>query len=207
MYGWALLNFFVPFLLVIGILAIGSWLDPGGNLDGPAAVVAWIYVAAVFIVVPVFADTVYYLSLKRRGDRARPPSVWTRIGGLLLGAGWLALAIAIAIPGYADYMPLAKVAEGVIIADSLKAPIAEFYEQNRRLPGPDEAKQFAFSEPMKYTASVGWDPARKAIVVTMANRFRGKRFEFPAEEKSGTLVWTCRTIDHERKYLPAACRG
>ena len=206
MYGWAVLNFFAPVLLFIGILVVGTSLSPGANLDAPAAAVAWIYLAMVFIAVPVFADSLYYRSLKRLGDRARPPSAWTGLGATVVGLVWIALVILITIPAYGDYTPRAKVSEGASIAGGLKTPIAEFYEQHRRLPGPTEATQFAYREPMKYTASVGWDAARKAIVVTMADRFRGKRFEIAAEEKSGALVWTCRTIDLERKYLPGACR-
>jgi Tfp pilus assembly protein PilE len=206
MYGLSLLNVLAPFLLLGAIVALASWLNLGGSPEERFAVSAWIYLAVTFILVPVFADSLYYRALRVRGDKARSPSSWTFTGALLLGILGVLLVIAVAVPAYSGYAPRAKVSEGVSIAASLRAPIAEFHAKHQRLPGPEEAKKFSYGEPMHYTALVAWDAARKAIVVTMADRFQGKRFEIAAEEKGGTLEWTCRTIDLEPKYLPASCR-
>jgi nitrogen regulatory protein PII-like uncharacterized protein len=84
--------------------------------------------------------------------------------------------------------------------------VTEFYQTEKRLPGVQEAEQFRHKEPMEHTASVAWDPARRAIVVTMGEPLDGKRFEIAAEEKQGALKWTCRSINLDPQRLPASCR-
>ena len=62
---------------------------------------------------------------------------------------------------------------------------------------------------MKYTQSIAYDAERRMIVVTMGDSnssIAGKRFAMHAREERGALEWACRTIDLDRKYLPATCR-
>ena len=44
------------------------------------------------------------------------------------------------------------------------------------------------------------------IVITLGNRFKGKRIAYHAVEKDGTIVWNCRAMDLEQQYLPPLCR-
>ena len=60
---------------------------------------------------------------------------------------------------------------------------------------------------LKRARSISYDPARRAIVVTMAAfPYEGKSFGFFAEDRDGAPGWTCRAIDIDTKYLPAGCR-
>lgn len=203
MYGWAAVNSVAPILLAIGIVVFREAL--------PMGLLALLYLAAVFIALPVFADSLYFRSLRRRAGEVLPPSTGTGVGGLALGAGWFAMVASIANSGYADYMPPAMASrEGLSIAGSIRPSIEAFYLQNRRLPGPDEAARFSFSGPaatrLQHTASVRWDAARKSIVVTLSEPFKGQRFEIAAQEQGGPLAWACRPIDLNPKYLPSTCR-
>jgi hypothetical protein len=207
--GWASGNFLLLFFGAFATVLMQSLV----------VFVAVLLVAFVFI--PLYANAIYYRSLKARLARAaadgeaaaaklpRPPSAWTFVAAVLssLLALFVPACVTVGPAAYADYGPRARVSEGVTIGASLKTPIAEFHAQEKRLPGAQEANKFRHAAEMKYATSVGWDPERKAIVVRMGERFEGKRFEFAAIEKGGTLEWVCRPIDLEPKYLPAACRN
>lgn len=204
MYGWAQLNFFGPILMLVPIMLVSLWIGPVGHLVAAAAI---IYLATVFVVLPVYADSIYLRHLKRerKDPAATRPSAWTALGAIALALAPL-VPVLVMVQEYEYRANRDKVAEGVSIAATLQSPIAAFYEKHKRLPDPQEAAQFRHSSPTKFTASVGWDATRKAVVATMGERFNGKRFEIAAEEKDGALVWTCRSIDLEPKYLSAACR-
>ena len=205
MYGWALLNLAAPVLLLLLLVFVVRWLVPADEgMDAVAAYAFVAYLVLVFLVLPVFADSLYLRGLLR-ARAPKPPSAWTALGTLLIVAlpGGLAYVAAAA---QIEYQQRARVTEGVAAAASLKAPIAEFYAERRRLPGPAEAAQFRYAEKLQHTAAVGWDPARRSIVATMGERFGGRSFEFAAQEKDGALEWTCRPIDLEPKLLPLSCR-
>ena len=208
MYDWAWVNFFAPVLMLVPLVPVSIWMGPEVNLATAAAIIATGYLATVFVLLPMYADSIYFRHLKKR-ERKDPaalrPSAWTA-----LGAFGIALVpfvpVLVMVQEYEYRANREKVAEGVSIVATLQSPIAAFYETHKRLPDQREAAQFRHSSPMKFTASVGWDAARKAIVATLGEHFNGKRFEIAAQEKDGALVWTCRTIDLEPKYLSGACR-
>lgn len=206
MYGWALLNFFAPILMLMPLFFVSVWMGAdGNNFDTAVKIIGAAYLATVFVLLPVYADSIYFHHLTRTNLAATRPSAWTALGAF----GIALVPFVPVLVTFAEYEHRAnreRVTEGVLGASALKPPIGEYYEKHKRLPDAQEASQFRHSSPMNFTASVAWDAARKAIVATMGERFNGKRFEIVAEEKDGALVWTCRTIDLERKYLPASCR-
>jgi pilin len=211
MGGRSLLNFFLPVLFIMM-----SYLVIDGVLR--FLVVAG-YFAIAFVFIPMYANLFYYRHLKAQiagvalaDDRVtkkslRPPSLGSGVEAALTGVlifviPWFLLA---APAMYADYGPRAKVLESVALAASLKEPIAAFYEEHKRLPAPHEAEKFRV-DAGKYAQSVAYDAGKRRIVVTMSDRFKDQRFAIQAEEKDGTIAWTCRTIDLDPRYLPAACR-
>ncbi|HUK05408.1 MAG TPA: pilin [Burkholderiales bacterium] len=205
MYGWSLLNLTAPLLLLFALVFGVRWLVSGDGMGVALAATGVAYLLSVFVLLPLYADSLYLARLRREGKAPRPPSALTAIGALALIAipGWMAYAAAAA---QIEYQNRARVAEGLSVAASLRLPIAEFYEANRRLPGPDEAAQFRHLGALQHTASVGWDPARKAIVAVMGARLEGGRFEIAAQEKDGAIAWTCRPIDLAPEMLPFSCR-
>ena len=215
--GYATANFFLPivFLLLTMILGHGggflAWLT-GGT-----------YLVIAFVLIPMHANGVYYRRLKAQFARAtaegadaekewpRPPSAWKLFSAVFSGA--LALIVPSFLvmgPGsYESYGPRAKVAEEFSFGTGLQREIDAFYAEHKRLPGPQEQERFRYRKPMKYTQSIAYDAERRMIVVTMGDStssIAGKRFAMHAREERGALEWACRTIDLDRKYLPATCR-
>ena len=209
MFRWAGLNLLAPFLVLAVLLGIG-FLMPRSNLDSFAAIVGLLYVVAMFVLIPVFADSIYYRRLGTRlaDPRATPaaPSAWTLIGALATGVLWLCIVYIAVAPLYADYTPRAKVSEAVLSASGMRNDLTEFFEGERRLPGPAEASRFRAASPSKYVENVAYEPGESRIVVTLREVQPGKRFALYATVKDGALDWSCRTIDVERKYLPSGCR-
>ena len=205
MYAWSVLNLIAPVLLLLLLVLMVQWLAPESDMKIPVAAGGVAYLLLVFGLLPLYADSLYLYRLQKDGAVPRPPSAFTAAGALLL----------IVVPGFIvyagvtaqlEYAPRERAREGLSRAMALRTPVAEFYANERRLPGAQEAVQFRESEPMKFTKSVAWDAERRAIVATLGERDGGRRFEIAAVEKDGALAWVCRTIDFEAKYLPASCR-
>lgn len=205
MYGWSLLNLMAPVLCLLLLVFVVQWLVPEGAMGTAVAATGVVYLLAVFVLLPMYADSLYLARLQRGGTAPRPPSAFTALGALVI----------IVVPGYIvyagavaqlEYSRRERASEGLARAAALKAPVAEFHAAERRLPGAQEAANFREIDPMKFTKSVGWDAGRRAIVVTLGERDDGRRFEIAAVEKDGALEWICRTIDFDAKYLPSSCR-
>ena len=205
MYGWSLLNLIAPVVLLFCVIFVVQWFVPPDSMGVLIAAGGIAYAAVVYGLLPVYADSLYLYRPNRDGRLPKPPSAFTAFGALLVIVIPATLAY-ISVEVQKAYEHRARIAEGLTIAASLRAPIGEFYASERRLPGEREAAQFRHREPMKHTTSVAWDPARRSIVATMGEREDGKRVELVAAEKDGVLVWTCRNIDLKPKYLRADCR-
>jgi hypothetical protein len=180
-------------------------LLPESARDAGVAALGIAYLLLVFVLLPLFADSLYLYRLKREGKLPKPPSVLTGIGAFLLIVipGWI---LYVSMTAHLEYQVRERSSEGRARALLLRTPVAEFYANEGRLPGPQEAAKFRDNEPMRFSKSVAWDAGRRAIVVTLGERDGGKRFEIAAVEKGGELEWLCRTIDFDAKYLPASCR-
>ena len=209
MFGLAGLNLLAPFVLLFLLVFVGS-LVPHSNIDSFAVALAVLYLVALFVLLPIFADSLYYRRLNARiadpRAKVQPPSAWTLTGALGMGALWLAIAYIGVAPMYGGYEPRAKVSEAVLAASGTRTELTEFFEKERRLPGPAEAGRFRAERPSRYVETVIYEPGESRVVVTMREVEADKRFALYATAKDGNLTWSCRTIDLETKYLPSACR-
>ena len=212
MFGWALLNLGAPFVLLF-VLAITKYaFAPLVNLDYPVLIVFTAYLIALFVLVPMFADSIYYRRLRVRladaQSKPRSPSVGTAIGGIAFGGTWFALGLLILLGLIytADHKARLNISWAIVSASGTRDEITEFHARHRRLPGPQEARQFRTDSPLSWVENVVYEPAERRIVITLREIQPGKRFALYAHESGGQLVWTCRTIDLEKKYLPATCR-
>lgn len=207
MYGWAFLNLFAPWILLIGLVFIGGWIAPAVNLDALALALLVVYLICVFVPVPIFADSLYYRHLAARLQKAKPPSIWTGTSaGALVLAWFAAFVFAVVLPSSGDYTPRAKLSEAQAEASSMRAEVMEFYVEHGRLPNASEAPKFRLRTASRRAQSIVYDAERRAIVVTMRDPFPGKRFALRAIEESGQLGWKCGPIDLDKKHLPSTCR-
>jgi len=103
MYGWAALNFFAPWILLIGLVFIAGWIAPAVNLDALALAILVVCLICVFVLVPVFADSLYHRHLATRLQQAKPPSIWTGTAAAALVLVWfVAFVFAVVLPSYGD---------------------------------------------------------------------------------------------------------
>ena len=108
---------------------------------------------------------------------------------------------------HSGYDSRRHVGEAIEEAAPFKARVAEFHERNKALPQAADAPMLRQDQKLRRARSVEWDAGRRMIVVTMDGQpYPGKRFGWIADEREGRLEWTCRPLDMEAKYLPAACR-
>lgn len=126
---------------------------------------------------------------------------------VLIAAGVILLLFL--IPAYQGTRSKTLIAETFKEGFDLKTRLEEFYDKQHKLPLDAEAKVFQMGpSDLNRAQSVVWDPVGRRIIIAVdkPQSESGKRFTLHAEERDGTLTWTCRTIDLEVKYLPASCR-
>ena len=101
------------------------------------------------------------------------------------------------------------VAEAMQEALPVRDDVMEFRRKNGTWPQAQDATRLAAAAPRPEQArSIRYDPARRAVVVTMGHGpYEGKRFGFFGQDRDGKPEWTCHPIDLEPKYLPANCRN
>ena len=120
----------------------------------------------------------------------------------------LGLVGALTPPARRTAWPRELVADALMAGISQKNRVTEFYQKRGRLPQASEAAAFqiAPSELIRSAHSVAWDADGRRIVVTLGKSQPGTRFALLAEERGGPLIWPCRTIELDVKYLPGGCQ-
>lgn len=134
---------------------------------------------------------------------------------LMIVVAIIGILAAVAIPAYQDYIARSQVTEALNLTAGLKAPVAEFYQNNGSLPTQTELGSFTSSG--KYVASVtvtpdSSTPGKVVIAATMKatgvnTNIASKVFELTSLD--GGSTWTCAgatTGGVADQYLPSACK-
>ena len=127
---------------------------------------------------------------------------------LMIVVAIIAILAAIALPAYQDYMVRAKVSELIVAGDSCKNSVAEFYQQNQRLPG-NLASSGCASNPTKYIATLNVVQGVITVTATGATDLysaAGGTYELAPSPSGDVLQWACGGSSIPPKYLPAMCR-
>jgi type IV pilus assembly protein PilA len=215
MWLWAALYFFAtPFVFTM-LFAILFIALP----ETTAAVIGWtVELAAVFVVLPMYANALYYHTVQgriaeaknRRVERRRQlERLWNEGGtsnaawvvALILPVPFIGILAAIAIPAYQDYTIRAQVSEGMNLAAAAKAAVAETFlnagvvPQDREDAGMTPA---ATDTRGKYVSSVDVTEGRIDIVYGgEANRLITGRvlsitpYGIQRVADSWAVVWRC----------------
>jgi hypothetical protein len=215
MWLWAALYFFAtPFVFVMLFSILFITLP-----ETAAAVVGWtIELAAVFVVLPMYANALYYHTVQGRIVEAKSRPVerrrqlerlWNEGG--TSNAAWVVLLLvpvpiigilaAIAIPAYQDYTIRAQVSEGMNLAAAAKAAVAETFLNTGVVPQDREdagMSRAATDTGGKYVSSVDVFEGRIDIVYGgEANRIIAGQvlsitpYGIQGGGDSWSVVWRC----------------
>lgn len=219
----ALIYFFLPYLLLILLGIVGA---VSGNTSGMLVGAGYLlYVAAIFILMPMYANALYYKQCKKSISAARASSHDTqRQLGELSGKGGtsnvfiiivlifvfvavIGILAAIAIPAYQDYTTKARMAQAVNIGRAAADSVGSYYNQNRAIPQNLEAAGFASSLPPS-VKGVSVNSQTGTVTVTMeGTAVSGKSLMFvPSQDANGQIIWTCMSDEIQDKYLPHDCQ-
>lgn len=127
--------------------------------------------------------------------------------GGLGGVATLGIVAAVAIPAYQDYTVRADVSQGLALASTAKANVAEFYHEHGRFPGEAEAAQMSQLDTDNISVnSVVVEADSGTIVISYSESVAGGgEIYLYSNVGDGIFEWSCAGT-FEDKHLPAACR-
>ncbi|MFA6901725.1 MAG: pilin [Gallionellaceae bacterium] len=219
----ALLYFFLPYLLMV-VLGIAGAL--AGEAAAPVMGLGYLlYVAAIFFVLPAYANALYYRQCNKKIAEVRASAhEEQRQLGELSGKGGtsnvvlifvfifafvavIGILAAIAIPAYQEYVTRARMAEAVSIGKNASERVADYYYQHQRTPESlAEAGYVAPVSPGIQGVSVNSQDG--VVTITMGpGPVNGKTLQFvPSIDESKQIVWQCMSSEIQDRYLPQQCR-
>jgi type IV pilus assembly protein PilA len=138
---------------------------------------------------------------------------------LMIVVAIIAILAAIAIPQYQTYITKAQFSESQTIADGLKTPIVEYYNQTGQCPANTNASIGSLSAAASYSgkyvtqALTGGTAPTCTIVVTFKSTvgsisapLESQTVDFTGTNNGGSFTWGC-TSTVASKYLPTVCTG
>lgn len=217
--------FILPSLLYIPYsAAVDHFLASSDVLKG-FAYLGWI--AAVFLVPPMFANALYYRHANKKiaTVAATTPGTERQLGELSAKGGtshivaivvalfifvvMLGVMAAIAIPAYQAYVIKAKTAQAEGVGKIAAESVAGYYYQNGRIPESLEAAGFSTPLPAA-VKSLDLDPANGTIMMKLNVGVQavddGTLTIVPAIDGNQKVVWTCSSRDIDNTYLPVQCQ-
>ncbi|WP_233841093.1 pilin [Dyella sp. 2HG41-7] len=133
---------------------------------------------------------------------------------LMIVVAIIAILAAIAIPQYQNYITKAQFSETQTIADGLKTPIVEYYNQTGQCPNNGQGGiSLDTSYFGKYVATATTSGGGGPCVITMtfkpsgsvSSPLVGQSVTFTGTNNGGTFSWVCADAALDQKYKPAAC--
>jgi type IV pilus assembly protein PilA len=221
--------FGVPTLLVTTAITVGNIIDN-------KVVSFWFfilsYVLVGFVLLPLFANQLYYRFVKKKISRARARARNVAEGEQLIalyraggtsGAAlfgfvpfvFVILAVgsaALVIPAERDYATRAQMSEGINIAGGPRAAVLEYFEEHGELPASNE--QAGISPPNEisshYVSQVSIEDGQ--VVILYGNRVNARLFGkevvlIPDVSKFPDVSWKCSARDIPNKLLVSMCRS
>lgn len=219
----ALIYFFLPYLVMIpfGIAGVVA----GNSADTVISIGYALFLIAIFLLPPMYANALYYKHCKKRITEASVSSqdLQRRLGELSGKGGtsnvvlifvlifvfiaFIGILAAIALPAYQDYTTRARMAGAVALGSNAAHSVANYYYQHQDVPSSLEQAGFATPIPPD-VKELSVNRENGTVIVTMARApISGKTFLFvPSLDSNKKIVWTCMSQEIQDKYLPQQCR-
>ncbi len=218
----ALAYFLFPYVLafVFALFVVLTDSDPG-TLVGSVYLA---YLAAIFVLIPMYANALYYRHCKKRVSQARATSQDTQrqLGELAARGGTsnvvlililifafvaiVGILAAIAIPAYQDYITGSRTVQAFNFGKTATASVSGFYNSHRAIPENIEETGFELSLPPS-VKGLSFDRQSGMVSITVeGSTVNGKSILFvPSLEAGNKLVWTCMSEEIQDRYLPQEC--
>ncbi len=219
----ALGYFFLPYAFMIA-LGIVSAIMPslGGFIMGMGYIA---YLVAIFIVVPLYANYLYYHHCRRKiaevskggKDELYQLGELTGKGGtsgialiiivIVSLVAVLGILAAIAIPAYSQYVTRAQTTVAYKVGSNAAQKVGDFYEQRHQLP--ISLSEAGYSEPMPAAVrEITMNPRNGVISITMdKGQVRGMSLLMvPSEDAQNKVKWTCVSEEIPAGMLPQQCQ-
>jgi len=212
MGGWAALNFVAPW--VAAILMV---------LSVPFLLVLSAYLVLFFVLVPLYADALYYRRIKKEVERTaaggRPSSPTRPSSAVVIGLVSVVFPLLFLVVGpavHVDYTERSQVSEAISLMSGARTPVTEHFVDKGKWP--ESLKQVAGNTSGRYTERIeitsGAGAASGPIVITatmkaseVRSAIAGKTVQYRSED--GGKTWICSrgpANGVETKYLPGTCR-
>jgi Tfp pilus assembly protein PilE len=221
----AAIYFVLPYILLILFWVVGA--VAGGAVGIVVTLGYFVYLGAVLVVIPMYANALYYTQCRKTIEAVRSTTQGTqRQLGELAGKGGtshaayifilittfvavIGILAAIAIPAYQDYTTKARMAQAATVGRAATGYVDNYFSQYRSIPRNLDAADFMSSLPPN-VKEVSVDNQAGTITITMkgAAAIEGKSLKFSAaiEGAGDRLRWTCMGEEIQDRYLPQECR-
>lgn len=128
---------------------------------------------------------------------------------LMIVVAIVGILAAVGLPAYQDYTIRAQVTEGLTLADGLKAPVTEYFQNTGAWPANNAAANAAVANTIKgkYVTQVAI--VSNAITATFGGdantNLANSTITLTATDNGGSISWAC-TSTADTKYLPKSCQ-
>jgi len=136
---------------------------------------------------------------------------------LMIVVAIIAILAAIAIPQYQNYITKSQFSESQTIADGLKTPIVEYFNQTGNCPtvgqGSLAANVASYTGKYVLNATPGGDAANGCTIDvqfkpqgSVSTQLGGQHVIFTGVNKGGSFAWTCAAANIGNQYKPTVCQ-
>ena len=126
---------------------------------------------------------------------------------VLLALPVIGILAAVALPAYQDYTMRSKVAEGVVVLQSVKEPATRYISSKQAIPRSIESLGVTVKN-TSFINAVGIDESSGAIFVlfgTNAGGISGKRILLLPYMTEKGVEWACGSVEIPKRALPSSC--